>query len=130
MGQGNDGLNIRANAGDPVRSAADGDVVYAGDQVPGFGNLVLVNTANAADNRTIAITDASQITISGNTLTINPSFDLQSSGAYSVQLAAGIDEVAGVGPLGRSGAPQEPPADAPLVGDGEWPIGCGQVVPQ
>jgi len=43
-GQGprNDGLNIRAAAGDPVRAAAAGDVVYAGDQVPGFGNLVLI----------------------------------------------------------------------------------------
>ena len=43
-GQGprNDGLNIRANAGDAVRAAASGDVVYAGDQVPGFGNLVLI----------------------------------------------------------------------------------------
>ena len=41
-GQRNDGLNINANAGDPVRSAADGQVVYAGDQVPSFGNLVLV----------------------------------------------------------------------------------------
>lgn len=46
MGQSNDGLNIRASTGDPVRSAADGDVVYAGDQVPGFGNLVLVKHAN------------------------------------------------------------------------------------
>ena len=45
-GQRNDGLNIRANSGDPVRSAADGDVVYAGDQVPGFGNLVLVKHAD------------------------------------------------------------------------------------
>ena len=45
-GQRNDGLNIRANTGDPVRSAADGDVVYAGDQVPGFGNLVLVKHAD------------------------------------------------------------------------------------
>ena len=44
--QRNDGLNIRANVGDPVRSAADGDVVYAGDQVPGFGNLVLVKHAD------------------------------------------------------------------------------------
>lgn len=42
----NDGLNIRANAGDPVRSAAAGDVVYAGDQVPGFGNLVLIKHAD------------------------------------------------------------------------------------
>jgi murein DD-endopeptidase MepM/ murein hydrolase activator NlpD len=41
-GQKNDGINIRAVAGSPVRAAAEGDVVYAGDQVPGFGNLVLI----------------------------------------------------------------------------------------
>ncbi len=40
--QRNDGVNIRAGAGDSVRAAASGEVVYAGDQVPGFGNLVLV----------------------------------------------------------------------------------------
>lgn len=45
-GQRNDGVNIRARAGDPVRSAASGDVVYAGDQVPGFGNLVLIKHAD------------------------------------------------------------------------------------
>ena len=45
-GQRNDGLNIRASAGDPVRAAAGGDVVYAGDQVPGFGNLVLIKHAD------------------------------------------------------------------------------------
>jgi murein DD-endopeptidase MepM/ murein hydrolase activator NlpD len=45
-GPRNDGLNIRANAGEPVRAAAAGDVVYAGDQVPGFGNLVLVKHAD------------------------------------------------------------------------------------
>lgn len=44
--QRNDGLNIRANAGDPVRAAASGDVVYAGDLVPGFGNLVLIKHAD------------------------------------------------------------------------------------
>ena len=41
-GQKNDGLNIAGSAGDPIRAAADGEVVYAGDQVPSFGNLVLV----------------------------------------------------------------------------------------
>jgi murein DD-endopeptidase MepM/ murein hydrolase activator NlpD len=41
-GQRNDGINIRATTGDAVRAAAAGDVVYAGDQVPGFGNLVLI----------------------------------------------------------------------------------------
>lgn len=44
-GQRNDGVNIRAQAGAPVVAAAAGDVVYAGDQVPGFGNLVLVKHA-------------------------------------------------------------------------------------
>jgi murein DD-endopeptidase MepM/ murein hydrolase activator NlpD len=38
----NDGVDIAATAGDPVRAAAVGEVVYAGDSVPGFGNLVLI----------------------------------------------------------------------------------------
>ena len=41
-GQKNDGINIQATSGDSVRAAASGSVVYAGDQVPGFGNLVLL----------------------------------------------------------------------------------------
>jgi murein DD-endopeptidase MepM/ murein hydrolase activator NlpD len=45
-GQRNDGLNVRASAGDSIRAAAAGDVVYAGDQVPGFGNLVLIKHAD------------------------------------------------------------------------------------
>jgi murein DD-endopeptidase MepM/ murein hydrolase activator NlpD len=45
-GQRNDGVNIRAPLGTPVRAAAAGEVVYAGNQVPGFGNLVLVKHAD------------------------------------------------------------------------------------
>lgn len=45
-GQRNDGVNIRTGAGTVVRAAAAGTVVYAGDQVPGFGNLVLVKHAD------------------------------------------------------------------------------------
>ena len=45
-GQRNDGINIQADAGAAVRAAADGEVVYAGDQVPGFGNLVLIKHAD------------------------------------------------------------------------------------
>jgi murein DD-endopeptidase MepM/ murein hydrolase activator NlpD len=45
-GQRNDGINIQAEAGAAVRASADGDVVYAGDQVPGFGNLVLIKHAD------------------------------------------------------------------------------------
>lgn len=45
-GQRNDGINIRAPSGETVRAAAAGDIVYAGDQVPGFGNLVLIKHAD------------------------------------------------------------------------------------
>lgn len=41
-GRHNDGINIGAPLGSPVRAAAAGEVVYAGDNVAGFGNLVLV----------------------------------------------------------------------------------------
>lgn len=38
----NDGLNIAAPQGTPVRAAAHGTVIYAGNGVRGFGNLVLI----------------------------------------------------------------------------------------
>ena len=41
-GQRNDGVDISSAAGDPVVAAAAGEVVYAGNSVPGFGNLVLI----------------------------------------------------------------------------------------
>lgn len=46
MGRRNDGIDIGAPAGSEVKAAAVGEVVYAGDQVPGFGNLVLVKHAD------------------------------------------------------------------------------------
>jgi len=41
-GQRNDGVDISGASGDPVLAAAAGEVVYAGNSVPGFGNLVLI----------------------------------------------------------------------------------------
>ena len=41
-GQRNDGVDIGAPDHSAVRASASGDVVYAGDQIPGFGNLVLI----------------------------------------------------------------------------------------
>jgi murein DD-endopeptidase MepM/ murein hydrolase activator NlpD len=41
-GQRNDGVNIAAEAGASVKAAAAGTVVYAGNSIPAFGNLVLV----------------------------------------------------------------------------------------
>jgi murein DD-endopeptidase MepM/ murein hydrolase activator NlpD len=42
VGRRNDGVDIAAAAGTEVRATSVGEVVYAGDQVPGFGNLVLI----------------------------------------------------------------------------------------
>ncbi|MDP3736104.1 MAG: LysM peptidoglycan-binding domain-containing M23 family metallopeptidase [Hyphomonadaceae bacterium] len=41
-GQRNDGVNIGVPEGTKVKAAADGEVVYAGDELVGFGNLVLI----------------------------------------------------------------------------------------
>lgn len=41
-GRFNDGINIAAVAGAPVRAAADGEVIYAGNGVAAFGGLILV----------------------------------------------------------------------------------------
>jgi murein DD-endopeptidase MepM/ murein hydrolase activator NlpD len=44
-GRFNDGVNLKASAGEAVRAAGDGVVAYAGDAIPGFGNLLLVKHA-------------------------------------------------------------------------------------
>jgi murein DD-endopeptidase MepM/ murein hydrolase activator NlpD len=41
----NDGINIAAPRGTPVRAAENGVVVYAGNELRGFGNLLLVSHA-------------------------------------------------------------------------------------
>jgi murein DD-endopeptidase MepM/ murein hydrolase activator NlpD len=38
----NDGINIAASIGDPIRAAASGTVTYAGDELKNYGNLLLV----------------------------------------------------------------------------------------
>ena len=38
----NDGINIQAKLGAPVRTAAAGRVVYAGNELRGYGNLLLI----------------------------------------------------------------------------------------
>lgn len=42
MGQRNDGINIGAPEGEPVRAAAGGRVAYVGDDLPGLGRTVVI----------------------------------------------------------------------------------------
>ncbi len=45
-GRYNDGINIAAPEGAPVRAAASGVVAYAGNEVRGFGNMLLLKHAD------------------------------------------------------------------------------------
>ena len=45
-GSHNDGINIAAPLGTPVRAADSGVVVYAGNELRGYGNLVLIKHAS------------------------------------------------------------------------------------
>ncbi|MBV9518465.1 MAG: M23 family metallopeptidase [Hyphomicrobiales bacterium] len=45
-GDGNDGINISVPEGTSVRAAEDGTVAYVGDEIKGYGKLVLVRHAN------------------------------------------------------------------------------------
>ena len=42
----NDGINIAAPEGTPVVAAQAGTVAYAGNELKGFGNLILIRHAN------------------------------------------------------------------------------------
>ena len=58
----------------------------------GTGNIVIVNTADASDTRTIPVTDAAQVAISSGVVTVNPTSNLKPGASYSVQMAAGVIE--------------------------------------
>ncbi|MGZ8390954.1 MAG: murein hydrolase activator EnvC family protein, partial [Rhodoplanes sp.] len=45
-GQQNDGINLAVPEGTAVRAAEDGVVAYAGSELKGYGNLILVRHAN------------------------------------------------------------------------------------
>ncbi len=65
-GRFNDGVNLKASSGAPVRAAADGIVAYAGDGIPGFGNLVLIKHAGGyvtayGHNQALLVTRGKQV---------------------------------------------------------------------
>jgi murein DD-endopeptidase MepM/ murein hydrolase activator NlpD len=59
-GTRNDGINIRAPEGTPVVAAENGVVVFAGDEIPGYGNMLLISHADGfmtayAHNRDVRV---------------------------------------------------------------------------
>ncbi|MCY7294286.1 peptidoglycan DD-metalloendopeptidase family protein [Alteromonas sp. a30] len=58
--EGNKGLDIAGSKGDPVKAAADGKVVYTGNALRGYGNLVIIKHSESylsayAHNDTIIV---------------------------------------------------------------------------
>jgi murein DD-endopeptidase MepM/ murein hydrolase activator NlpD len=45
-GKANDGINLAVPEGTPVKAADDGVVAYSGNELKGYGNLVLIRHAN------------------------------------------------------------------------------------
>jgi murein DD-endopeptidase MepM/ murein hydrolase activator NlpD len=56
----NDGINISANKGDPVFAAESGKIVYAGNEIQAFGNLILIKHL---DNNTTAYAHLEKINV-------------------------------------------------------------------
>ncbi|MGF1630989.1 MAG: peptidoglycan DD-metalloendopeptidase family protein [Kiloniellaceae bacterium] len=66
-GEHNDGINITAPRGTPVRAAENGVVAYAGEELKGFGKLLLVKHADGwvtayAHNEELLVTAGDQVT--------------------------------------------------------------------
>lgn len=59
-GRVNDGLDIASAEGEPVWAAADGEVVFVGDELKGYGNMVLVKHP---DGKTTTYAHLSRATI-------------------------------------------------------------------
>ena len=38
----NDGINIKSSSGIAVKASNDGEIIYSGNEIPGYGNLILI----------------------------------------------------------------------------------------
>jgi methionine-rich copper-binding protein CopC len=70
----------------PVHAASNITLTFSEAVASGSGNLMITD---GTDVRTIAITDASQVSINGSTVTINPTLDLRNGSTYSVKIDKG-----------------------------------------
>ncbi len=78
---------ISSDNAKPIASNSNISIIFSEKIKAGTGNITLVND-NGNDSRTISITD-SQVKISGNKLTLNPTFDFNVGNTYTVHFDAG-----------------------------------------
>ncbi len=78
-------------AGGLISVSVDTNLVikFSESIVSGTGNFVIFNS-NGTVAKTIAVNDTSQVSISGNTVTLNPSTDLVTGSSYYVNMSPGV----------------------------------------
>jgi methionine-rich copper-binding protein CopC len=69
-----------------VAAGANLTLTFSENVLAGSGHITLVNDSNSSLNKVIDITDSSQVSISGNTVTVNPTTDLAAGTNYHVQI--------------------------------------------
>ena len=72
--------------GSSVATGANLTLTFSENVLAGSGHITLVNDSNSSLNKVIDITDSSQVSISGHTVTINPTTDLAAGANYHVQI--------------------------------------------
>lgn len=82
-------LRAATPADDATRISAAANIVLTFNEAVTAGSGSIVISNGAGDTRVIAVTDASQVTIGGASVTINPTADLARGSAYDVVIPAG-----------------------------------------
>ncbi|MFY9993694.1 MAG: cadherin domain-containing protein, partial [Leclercia sp.] len=72
-----------------VATGANLTLTFSENVLAGSGHITLINDSNGSLNKVIDITDSSQVSISGNTVTVNPTTDLAAGANYHVQIDSG-----------------------------------------
>lgn len=72
--------------GGSIATGANLTLTFSEDVLAGSGHITLVNESDSSQNKVIDITDSSQVSISGNTVTIDPTTDLATGANYHVQI--------------------------------------------
>ena len=72
--------------GGSVATGSNLTLTFSENVQAGSGHITLVNDGNSSLNKVIDITDSSQVSISGHTVTVNPTTDLAAGANYHVQI--------------------------------------------
>lgn len=116
----NDGINIAAPAGTPVRAAENGVVAYAGNELRGFGNMLLIRHADGwmsayAHNEALLVKRGDNV-VRGQTIARVGQTGNVSSPQLHFELRRGAEAVDPMEYLGELGAALPPDAVSPAGG--------------